>query len=192
MTLDREREMKILAVLLAVFAVLVVYRLLTGEKPKTAPLTYRRGGIADSTVRPGLLSRASGDELLSIFSDRRREPYPGVSRDIFRVENPAPRAKPKTAPVTIVTPTAPPVPVKTPEELAQERARAELSRFRFLGYLTDRDNKLFLSLDGENFIVRKGDAVFKTYQVKDAGKDYVVLFDAVTRVEVRVELSGGR
>ncbi|HET7318676.1 MAG TPA: hypothetical protein VFK23_06025, partial [Nitrospirota bacterium] len=58
------------------------------------------------------------------------------------------------------------------------------------GYLTSKDNMLFLSKDGETFIVRSGDKLLASYQVKEAGKDYVILLDTATRVEVRVELSG--
>ena len=32
--------------------------------------------------------------------------------------------------------------------------------------------------------------MLKNYKIKDAGKDYVVLLDTVTLVEVRIELSG--
>jgi transcription termination factor Rho len=39
--------------------------------------------------------------------------------------------------------------------------------------------------------VRSGDTVLKNYRVKEAGKDHVVLLDSMTRVEVRIELSGG-
>ena len=191
MAFSRQQEKKILVGLLAVLAAITAYRVLTDEQPRTAPLTYTRGAVASSLVRPGLSSRASGTDLLSVFLARRGEKFPGVARDIFLMENPAPTPRPKPTPVSAVTPTVPPAPVKTPEEIAQDLARADLSKFRFLGYLTDRDKTLFLSKDGENFIVRNGDKVLKTYQVKEAGKDYVVLFDTVTRVEVRVDLSVG-
>ncbi|MDA8422253.1 MAG: hypothetical protein M0Z89_02850, partial [Nitrospiraceae bacterium] len=36
-----------------------------------------------------------------------------------------------------------------------------------------------------------GEQLLKNYKVKEANKDYVVLLDTVTRVEVRVDLSGG-
>ncbi len=190
MAFNREQEKKILVGLLAVFAVITAYRILTEEKPKTAPLTYTRGAVASSVVRPGLSSRIVGAELLGVFLARRGEKFPGVSRDIFRMENRVPKPKPKPAPVSAVTPTVPPAPVKTPEEIAKELARADLSKFRLLGYLTDKDNKLFLSKDGELFIVRSGDRVLKNYQVKEVGRDYVVLLDTITGVEVRVGLSG--
>jgi hypothetical protein len=200
MTFTQERQKKILAALTAVFALLLVYRILTAEKPKTSPLTYQRGAVASSPVRQGVSSRAGGADPLNMFLERRGGKFPGVTRDIFRMENPP---KPKT-----VTP-PPPVHVKTPEELAAEAAQAaanaahaaaqaaadsariDLSKFSFLGYLTDKDDTLFLSKDGELFIVKSGGLVLRNYKVKEAGKDSVVLLDTVTRVEVRIYLSGG-
>jgi hypothetical protein len=202
MTFTQERQKKVLVALTAVLALLIIYRILTAEKPKTAPLTYQRGAVASSPVRQGVSSRAGSADPLNMFLERRGEKFPGVSRDIFRMANPAP--KPKTG-------TLPPVHVKTPEELAAEAAqaaadaakaavqaaadaaRADLLKFRFLGYLTDKDsNKLFLSKDGELFIVKSGDQVLKNYKVKEAGKDSVVLLDTITRVEVRINLSDGK
>lgn len=189
MTLSPEQQKKILIMLVAVLALLIVYRMATAEKPKTAPLTYTQGAIAGSPVRPGLSSQATGVDPLSVFLQRREEKFARVARDIFRMENPAP-PKPKPAAASIVTPTLPPVPVKTPEEIAADLARADLSKFRFLGYLTDKDNTLFLSKDGENYIVKSGDRVLKNYIVKQASKDHVILFDTITHVEVRIDLAG--
>jgi hypothetical protein len=191
MKLGPEQEKKALAVLAAVLALLIVYRVATSEKPKTAPLVYPRGSVARSPVREGLAAASSGGDPLNVLLARRQEKFPGVSRDIFRMENPAPKPKPQPAPVIAAPPPPPPVPVKTPEQIAAENARADLSKFRFLGYLTSKDNTLFLSKDGETFIVKSGDRLLASYQVKEAGKDYVVLLDTATRVEVRVELSGG-
>lgn len=195
MKLGPEQEKKALAALAAVLALLIVYRVATSEKPKTAPLVYPRGSVARSLVREGLTAVSPGADSLNVILARRQEKFPGVSRDIFRMENPAP--KPKPAPVIAPPPPPPPPPPPTPEQIAAEKARlaaeaarADLSRFRFLGYLTSKDNMLFLSKDGETFIVRSGDKLLASYQVKEAGKDYVILLDTATRVEVRVELSG--
>ncbi len=190
MKVSQEQEKKILAGVLALLVLLVVYRAMTAEKPKTAPLVFQRGSVARSAVRQGLASRASGADPLSALLAKREEKFPGVARDIFRMENPAPKAKPKAPPV-VVAPLPPPLPMKTPEEIAADLSRADLARFRFLGYLTEKDNSLFLSKDGELFVVKSGDRILKTYQVKEASKDYVVLLDTATRVEVRVDLSGG-
>jgi hypothetical protein len=191
MTLTPEKQKKALIALVSVLAILIVYRVVTVENPKTAPLTYARGAVADSPVRPGLSSRSTtAADPLSALLRQREEKYPGVSRDIFRVENPKPKPKPVPKPITAPTPTLPPVPVKTPEEIAADFARADLARFRFIGSMTDQESSFFLSKDGESFIVKKGDTVQKSYKVKEAGKDYVVLRDEVTRVEVRIVLSG--
>jgi hypothetical protein len=191
MKLNPEQQKKLLIVLFVVLAALITYRVITSEKPRTAALTYERGAVAASSVRTGNASSDGLSDPLQVLLVRREEKFPGVIRDLFRMENPAPRPKPaiKTAPTpTIVQPV---VPQKTPEEIAAEAARADLSRFRFIGYLTDKDSSLFLSRDGEVFIVRSGDNVLKNYRVKEAGKDYVILLDTITRVEMRVELTGG-
>jgi hypothetical protein len=187
MAFSKPQQKIVLSVLVTVLVVMIIYRSVTDEKPKTAPLTYARGAVATTPVRRGLPSPAASSDPLTVFFARRQEPFPGVNRDLFRMQNPAP-PRPKAAPIAPVAP--PPVPEKTPEEIAAELARADLSKFRFLGYLTDRDRSLFLSKDGETFIVKSGDRVLKNYTIKDAGKDYVILLDTVTQVEVRIELSG--
>jgi hypothetical protein len=191
MNLTRDQEKKTLIVLFAVLMLFIVYRAVTAEKPKTAPLAFPPGSVAPSAVRQGLAAMATGVDPLNVFLAKREEKFSGVARDIFRMENPAPKPAPKPAPVVVTPPPPPAAPERTAEEIAAEVSRADLAKFRFLGYLTEKDNTLFLSKEGELFIVKTGDRLLKNYQVKDAGKDYVVLFDKVTHVEVRVELSGG-
>ena len=190
MTLTRDQEKKLLIGLLAALMVFIAYRMFTAETQKVAPLTYKPGAVATSPIRKGVVSPEVGADPLLVFIERRVEKYPGVSRDIFRMADLAPKPKPAPAPVTSDAPLPPPPPEKTPEEIAAEFSRAELSKFRFLGYLTEKDSTLFLSKDEELFLVKSGDAVLKNYRVKSAGKDFVVLFDTITKVEVRVELSG--
>jgi hypothetical protein len=130
---------------------------------------------------------------VTLFLERRLENYPGVMRDLFHLSGSGQDPKPKPAPVTKPVPTMqlPAEPVRSPEEIAADAARADLTRFRFLGYLTDKDSALFLSKDGELFIAKSGDALLKTYKIKSSGRDHVILYDTVTRVEVRIELAGG-
>ncbi len=201
MKLIEAQQKMVLVALVIVFALLIAYRVMTDEKPKTAPLMYTRGAVASSRMRQGLSSRAASSDLLNIFLEQRRGKYPGVSRDIFRMENPAP--KPKPVVVSHVTAT-PLVHVKTPEEIAAEAvlaaaqavqaaadaARADLNKFKYLGYLTEKDNTLFLSKERELFIVKRGDKLLKSYKVKEVSKNHVVLLDTVTHVEVQLELSG--
>jgi len=200
MKLTQARQTSVLIVLVVVLVLLIGYRIITDEKPRTAPLTYQRGAIASSPVRQGLSTRRAGVDPLNAFLERRGEKYPGVGRDIFRMENPV--LKPKRV-VSKITAT-PPVHVKTPEEIAADAAqaaaqavqavadaaRADLNKFKYLGYLTEKDNTLFLSKEGELFIVKRGDTILKSYKVKEVSKNYVVLLDTVTGVEVQLELSG--
>ena len=200
MKLTQAQQTSVLIVLVVVLALLIGYRIMTEEKSKSVPLTYQRGAIASSPVRQGLSTRRAGVDPLNAFLERRGEKFPGVGRDIFRMENPV--LKPKMV-VSKITAT-PPVHVKTPEEIAADAAqaaaqaiqaiadaaRADLNKFKYLGYLTEKDNTLFLSKEGELFIVKRGDTILKSYKVKEVSKNYVILLDSVTGVEVQLELSG--
>jgi len=194
MTFTTEQEKKIAVALFAVLAALILYRLVSVEQNKTAPLTFTQGMKAASPVRRGVATPGKASDPLLILLERRIETYPGVVRDLFRPGSANGQAK-KTSALeakAIMTATLPTstIQVKTPEEIAAEMARADLSRFRFLGYLTDKDSSLFLSRDGELFIVKSGDSILKNYLVKTVGKDHVVLLDTITKVEVRIELTG--
>lgn len=187
-TLTPQQEKKALIFLLALFAALIIYRMVTAEKPKIAPLAFPPGSVARSAVRQSAVAATPSADPLNVFFAHHADRYPGVSRDVFKMENPAPRPKP--APV-ILAPPPPPPPQRSQEEIAADLSRADLARFRFLGYLTAKDNTLFLSKDGELFIVKSGDTFHKNYQVKKATNDSVVLLDTATGVEVRLDLSGG-
>jgi len=186
MTLTPEKQKKLLVALSMVLALLVVFRVVTSGTPKTAPLTYTRGSVACSPVRPGLSERTTATDPLNVFLQRSKETFPGVTRDIFKMRNAT--SKPKRALASVVTST---VPEKTPEEIAADAARADLAQYKFLGSMTDRESTFFLSNGRESFIVKKGDIVQKSYKVKDASRDYVILLDTTTLIEARIELSGG-
>jgi len=188
--LTAQQEKKFLAIVLALLVALISYRMVTNEKPKTAPLAFPPGSVARSSVRQSSIDAPSNADPLSALFAHHAERYPGVSRDIFKMENPAPKSKP--ALVIIAPPPPPPSPPqRTPEEIAADVSRADLAKFRFLGYLTAKENTFFLSKDGELFIVKSGDRFHKTYQVKKATNDAVVLLDTITGVEMRIDLSGG-
>jgi hypothetical protein len=194
MNLTHAQQKNILVVLVVTLMLLVAYRMLTEEKPKTVPLTYQRGAMSNSPVRHGLSNRRADTDPLNAFLERSSQKYPGVARDIFRMNNPPPKPKLIASHATAT----PPVHIKTPEEIAAEAAqaaaqaaRADLMKFKFLGYLTEKDSTLFLSKDGELFIVKRGDTILKSYKVKEGSKNHVVLLDTVTGVEVRLEIPSG-
>lgn len=204
MKLTKAQQQIVLVVLVILIVLINGYLYLDGEQPKTAPLTYTRGAVAVSPVRQGSLSRIAGADPLNVFLERRREKFPAVVRDIFLMENPVPRSK-----VTTTKQVAPPVRVKTQEEIDAEAAqaaadavkaaaeaaavaaRADLMKFQLLGYLTDKESTLFLSKEGELFTAKKGSKLLKSYMVKETSKNYVILLDTVTGVEVRLDLPGG-
>jgi hypothetical protein len=181
-----------LAAMVAVIIALNIHQRYTEERPKTRPLTYTPGMKSAAPVRRSVSAPGAQHDPLAVILERQAEKYPGTARDIFRMTGSG-MAKPKRTiqkPVEVVTAPTPTIPVRTPEEIAADAARTDLTRFRFLGYLTDRDSSLFLSKDGELFIVKSGDTVLKGYKVKAVGKDHVILQDTATNVEVKIELTG--
>ena len=203
MKLTKAQQQIVLVVLIALIVLINGYYYLNGEKPKTAPLTFSRGAVAVTPVRQGPLSRTAATDPLNVFLERRREKFPEVVRYIFQMENPAPKPKAPGKSAAL------PVHVKTQEEIdaeaakaaadaakaaidaAAQAARADLMKFQLLGYLTDKESTLFLSKEGELFVVKKGSKLLKSYKVKEANKNYVILLDTITGVEVKLELPGG-
>jgi hypothetical protein len=193
MALAKSQQITVLVVLATALVALFVYQRVSHEAPRTQPLTYTRGMKVSSPVRTGISSSGAAADPLAVVVGRRADTYPGVMRDIFRMSVPEPAGKRKQVgaqTTMIITQPVSTVSMKTAEEVAADLARADLSTFRFLGYLTDKDSSLFLSKEGELFIVKSGDTVLKNYQIRAVGKDHVVLHDTVTKVEVRIELTG--
>jgi hypothetical protein len=184
MALSKSQQQIVLIALVSLIVLINGYYYLTGEKPKTAPLTYTRGAIAVAPVRQGPSSRMVGNDPLNVFLERRREKFPNVVREIFQMENPVPKPK-----ATVVE--------KTPEETppscrgVAQAARADLMKFQMVGYLTEAESTIFLTKEGELFIVKKGSKLLKSYKVKETGKNFVILLDTVTGVEVQRDLAGG-
>jgi hypothetical protein len=191
MTFTKEHQKTALAAMIAILVLLNGYRYFAGEQPKTAPLAFPRGTVSSSPVRQGLQSHAGGADPLSIVFARSQERYPGVIRNIFRMERPVARPASKPIPAVVVTAPSPSAPERTAQEIAADLSRADLLKFRYLGYLVEKDMTLFLSKDGELFIVKSGDKLLSNYRIKEVNKDYVVILDTETRIEGRVSLSGG-
>jgi hypothetical protein len=191
MTFSKEQQKTALAAMVAILVLLNAYRYFSVEQPKTAPLAFPRGMVASTPVRHGQQTRTDGADPLSIVFARSQERYPGVVRNIFKMERPVVKPAAKPIPAVVVTAPTPSAPERTAQEIAAELARADLLKFRYLGYLVEKDMTLFLSKDGELFIVKSGDKLLTSYKVKEANKDYVVIVDTATQMEGRVSLSGG-
>jgi len=159
--LTQQQEKITLSAVLAVLTLLIIFRMATTEKPKTAPLAFPPGTVARSAVRQNHVDNPSGADPLNTFIAKRKERYPGVSRDIFKMENPAPKSKPAPVIVAPAPPPPPPPPQQTPEELAAAQSRADLAKFRFLGYLTDKDKNTVFLFQGQRAFDRKERGQFR-------------------------------
>ncbi len=195
--MTKSQEKKLFSILIIILTFLIIYRVLTAETPRTQPLRYAPGLKVTAPLRQGRTASGREQDPVSIVLARHVERYPGVIRDLFHLQGDGivrkkivvPVVKTLPTPTTIMTPS---IPQKTPTEIASDNAREDLLSFRFLGYLTDKDkdSSLFLSKDGELFIAKTGDRLLKNYKVKESGKDFVILLDTETKVEVRIELTG--
>jgi len=181
----RSNQKILLAALVVMWVILLAYRILIHEEPKRAPLTYRPGQTVSSTVAKG---KDRLDLVLKLDLLNLKPPPPGKEvKNLFlplHYEPPKPVSPPPTLP--------PPPPPPSPEEIAAQKAREELSRFRYLGYLnrTDRE-QAFLSRGNDLFIVRRGETITGTYQLKEVNNNFAVIQDTATKVEITLALSGG-
>jgi len=187
---DKKKAL-ILAVLVGLIAVTWGYRALTVKKPEAPTgkaVAASRGGAAPLQLTPVKVDL----ELL----DRPVEPLK-AGRNIFKPVYSKPElGKQGGRNVTVgdtpplPPPPPPPPPPKPPEQIAAENAREDMGKFKPVGFLKRKGRTdVFLSYAGEQFIAGKGDTITKTYIMSDIGKDYIIISDSKTRVEVRLKMS---
>jgi hypothetical protein len=177
---NRQRFMKLLlVVLLGIWVVVIAYRFNASEPPQRALLTH----VQDKATGSASTGRDGGELILRLdLLDKSRQVEWTQPKNIF-------------APVEIYRPPPPPpvvpqVHIPTPEEIAAERARQELSQFRVLGYLNKGDREeVFLARGGELFIAHQGELIQGQYFLKELGSGRVVLQDRATNVEVTIVVS---
>ena len=89
----------------------------------------------------------------------------------------------------VEAPAVPPGP--TAEELAAQAAQAELTQFRYLGYLSRQGRQeAFLSKGKDLHIVKAGDTIEQRIHVKTVSPTGVALQETKTQVEKTVLLAG--
>ncbi len=115
---------------------------------------------------------------------------PPVSRDIFhprRTEVVKPQGAVPARPAT----TAPPAPVKTPEEMAKDNAQSEFSQIQCVA-ISIRNERVhaYLINAGEPSLVSKGDKVGSRFVVEKIMPDGVTLRDPDTGVGGLIVVSG--
>ncbi len=208
----------LLAVLIVVWAALIVFRVMNEPEPQRAPLTFRSGQMAASDASRG------GNGLLTVI-----RPAPSkveqvsfkTPKNIFaplasRLESDDARkarlvAKKRRGGALTVGqqeqgPMTPPPP--TPEELARQQqelaaqqlrqqqemamqqARQQMAQYRFLGYLTQGgQQRAFLGKGREIYIVRAGETLDGRIQITAIEVSAIKMRDAATSVETTIPLS---
>jgi hypothetical protein len=112
-----------------------------------------------------------------------------ASRNLFqpwRPPLPPPPVKMVEAP-----PPPPGPPPKTPEQLAEEAARAELGQIKLVGVVFRRDKGQAFLVKGEQlYMVQAGEKVGERFRVEAIRADSVQLNDPATRVNGQIPVSG--
>lgn len=185
-----DNKAKLLLGLLAIWGVLIVYRVATYEPQRTAPLKYTKG----ATGSPEAARRQ--DPQLRLKTDLLDAPRESVKdpRNIFApiyVYVPPPPSPPAPPAPPPSPPPPPPPPLPTEAELAAQRARAELAQYKYLVYLSRGGREqAFVSRGTETFTAGRGDPLVGGVVVKDVTPSYVVLIHPETQIELTVALSG--
>lgn len=197
-----------LILLCGLWAGLVVWLVAGESKPPRAPLKYRSGqtaskaptvGKPDSGLRVKVDLFAAGRRQAeqpftapkNIFAQLRTEESKAMARASRRPSPPPPPLSstgPEASVVSPPKPLAPPVPPPpTPEELAVQAAKAELSQYRFLGYLRQAGKEeAFLSKGKDLLIVRAGETLDHGVFVKAISSAGVTLQETRSQVEQTV------
>ena len=196
-----DRKKKLFIVLLAVWGGLLIYRFVSFEGPRTAPMKYTKGAVSTANKGEGEGSMKLRTELLkqepaSPLSETKNIFAPLVSPKPPPPSEPVrPRSSPPPPPSVALPPPPPPeIRGPTPEELALAQARSELTEIRYLGFL-DRGNgkrEGFFSKRQEAVIAEKGETVFGHFMVKELSENLSVIEEAATHAEVTLQLSEGK
>lgn len=82
-------------------------------------------------------------------------------------------------------------PPKTPEQLEEEAARAELAQIKLVGVVFRRDRgQAFMTKGDQVYLVYPGDKVGDRFTVETVATDAVQLKDSKTNVTGRISISG--
>jgi hypothetical protein len=165
-----------LSVAVALLAALNLWRWLPGgppvkERPPQGASALR---AEDFRLRVGLAAADSG---------------PG-GRDLFRMRLPPPPAPPKVVEVKVEEPPPGPPP-KTPEQIAEEAARAEFGQIRLVGVVfRGEKGQAFLVKGDQAYMVQTGGKVGERFQVESIRPDSIQLKDPATRITGSIPVSG--
>ena len=145
------------------------------------------------TVRALLLGESFPNARQMVqFSQPRNIFSPIGSRNIVAKRKITKRPPPSTN--TVAPPPIPTIATPSPEELAAQRARQELNKFRFLGYLTKGgESQAFLTNGQAIYIVKQGEMLEGQVQVNKIEPETIVLsaevWEAGNQVQATIPLT---
>lgn len=154
----------IMLIAAAVYAYLRMPRQKTVDKLKYAP------GRSVESVKNAPLKQDEGKLHLAVL-DEPLTSFRGFRRNIFwlppianKLKLPPPPPPPPLPPPPLSP--LPPPPPPTVAQLEEDRAKAEMAKFVFLGFLKkDGKKTIFVAKDKEIFVVKKGDKIANRYEV---------------------------
>lgn len=182
----------LLIVFIIVFAILIIYRIAAYKEPSRVPLKYVKGQsfIKPEEIKLRMKEKNGETGFRKDLLYKKLDAPVQITRNIFApLYTPPPPVK---KPPTPHPPSQPEVKVPTPEEVAIEKSKAELKKFKYLGFLNKGGiNEAFLSKDNELISAKKGEIIKGRYLIKDISPIAVVIQDKETQIEEVVNLSGG-
>ena len=205
-----------LLLVLVIWAGLAVWLLMETNEPQRVPLKFVSGqsgaggprvyGNAAMRIDLALLlaQRQKTDDSFmapkNIFRPLKTERQSAALSSLPRRELPshdrapltpaAPSAPTPPLAAMAIPPASPPVvPGPTPEELARQAGRQELSQYRYLGYLTRAGvDEAFLSRGKDLHIVKAGESIDQRVLVKTIKPNEVTLQETASQVEHTVAM----
>jgi hypothetical protein len=141
--------------------------------------------------RPAAAERGLRAEDLQLRVGLATADVPHAARDLFRMRlPPPPPAPPKPVEVKAEEPPPGPPP-KTPEQIAEEAARAELAQIKLVGVVfRGPRGQAFLVKGDQLYMVQAGGKIGERFQVESIRADSIQLKDPATRVSGSIPVSG--
>jgi len=191
--MTNQKQLLVMLALGGVWALLLVWRLVTTEDPAHVPLVHVTGQSAHQTAARGKTEAPLRVDLDLLASSRtQREGTFTTPKNIFSFARPeGPQTASPEPPLPIAMPLTP------EEELSQQATSADLAQFRYLGYfymgsLRQEGREIALLVKNEDLhIVRAGEIIERRVLVKSITPTAVTLQETHSRVEQTVPLAEG-
>ena len=169
------RQKLSLFILLILLVVAIAYAFFrTPQQKKVDRLKYSPGALP-ATAPVNTAIKADDTKLHLELLDDKTASFSGFKRNIFRLAPLKPKVTipPPPPPPTSAPPTPPPPP---PPPGKGELARAEMAKFKFLGFLKKDNRKtIFLSRNNEILLVKKGDKIAGQFEVADITEEFLTI-----------------